>query len=54
MKKWHVKVNLDFDVECNETELYEAIMEVLREQVENLDIWDEEFVVFEDLGEVEE
>lgn len=54
MKNWHVKVTLEFDIQCNEDELCEVIRNSAGEHVESMDIWDEEFVQFENLGEVEE
>ncbi len=54
MKQWHIKTNIEFDVQCDEYELYEAIIEKLRENIEQLDVWDEEFVQIEDNGVVDE
>ena len=54
MKDWHVKVTLDFDIQCDEDELYEVIKHTAEEHVSCIDIWDEEFVQFEEIGEVEE
>ena len=53
MKTWHIKATLEFDLQCDEYELYDAIKERMRDDLEELDVWDEEFIQIEDNGEVD-
>lgn len=46
MNTWHVKVNMEFEVECDEDELSYMIREEAANAVEELDVWDDDVVEF--------
>jgi hypothetical protein len=53
MKRWHVKVNLEFDVTCDEDELSYMIKDNAQQMCEELDVWDDEVVEFEPMEDCE-
>ncbi len=53
MKKWHVMACLEFDVECEYEELEYMIKEFLKEHAEEIDIWDDSMISFEQVGDDE-
>ena len=51
MNTWHVKVNLEFEIDCDEDELSYMIREAAANAVEEMDMWDDDVVEFAKVSE---